>query len=296
MSREMKESGVNWINEIPMDWSVNRIKFIFTNGKGLPITKDNLVDEGLSVVSYGQIHSKSNTGVDIKPDLIRYVNNEYKKYYPQCEVFEGDFIFADTSEDYEGCGNCVYKRDNNELYAGYHSIILHSINSLDNRYYAYLFKTDAWRKQLREIASGVKLFSISQKNLMNASVIIPHVSEQCCIANFLDSKCSQIDEISKKIQEEIDTLEEYKKSVITEAVTKGLDPSVEMKDSGIEWVGETPITWAVQPIKYLFNILSGSTPHMDNAIRFQNVRLYCDIWTSEYNATRGKILFNNKNS
>lgn len=248
--QKMKESGVNWIAKIPSDWSTQRIKYLFSFGKGLPITKANLIDSGLPVISYGQIHSKQNNGTEIKDSLLRYVDWEYKKLYPSCEVFQYDFIFADTSEDYEGCGNCVYKRDSKIQYAGYHDIVLHSKHKRDNRYLAYLFQTDCWRRQIRETASGVKVFSISQKTISNASVILPNIDAQRRIADFLDEKCEQIDSLTADIQSQIDSLEEYKKSVITEAVTKGLNPDVEMKDSGIEWIGLIPQNWNISRLKY----------------------------------------------
>ena len=216
---EMKDSGVKWIGKMPKSWSTNKIKYLFRNNKGLSITKENLIDNGLPVLSYGQIHSKNNTGVFISDDLLRYVNYEYQSKYPQCQVYKNDFIFADTSEDYEGCGNCVYKRDNSILFAGYHSIILQTIQKQDNRYFAYLFKTDCWRKQIREVASGVKLFSISQKSLTNASVIAPPLVEQLQISDFLDAKCSVIYSSISDKQKQLDNLAEYKKSLIYEYVT-----------------------------------------------------------------------------
>lgn len=216
---EMKDSGVEWIGEIPIDWGNNKIKYLFESGKGLSITKDNLIDKGLAVISYGQIHSKINNGTDICEVLIRYVKEDYQKYYPKCRVYKNDFIFADTSEDYDGCGNCVYKRDDSMLFAGYHSIILHSKENKDNRYFAYLFKTDCWRKQLREVASGVKLFSITQKVLINASVIVPLFDEQQEIADYLDKKCSDIDSIIADKKKQLEIVAEYKKSLIYEYVT-----------------------------------------------------------------------------
>lgn len=90
MTRKMKSSGSEWIGEIPEDWEVNRVKNLFKSGKGLSITKENLIDAGLAVVSYGQIHSKSNTGVTIKSDLLRFVDFKYKKYNPQCQVYKYD--------------------------------------------------------------------------------------------------------------------------------------------------------------------------------------------------------------
>lgn len=216
---EMKDSGIEWIGEIPEDWTTNRIKYLFENRKGLSITKENLIDEGLPVISYGQIHSKQNTGVSISDDLLRFVDFDYMYRSPQCKVYKYDFIFADTSEDYEGCGNCVYKRDDSILFAGYHSIILHSRIKNDNRYLAYLFKTDCWRKQLREVASGVKLFSISQKTIINSSVIIPPLEEQQQIADYLDTKCAEIDSTIADKQHQLSILEQYKKSLIYEYVT-----------------------------------------------------------------------------
>ena len=216
---DMKDSGIEWIGEIPKEWDVNRLKYIFEFTKGLSITKENLIEEGLPVISYGQIHSKENTGVDIKQTLLRYVSFDYLKNNRQSEVEQNSFVFADTSEDYEGCGNFVYKRDDSLLYGGYHAIILHSIEKKDNRYFAYLFLTDLWRKQVREIASGVKVFSITQKNLMNCSVIIPKYDEQQQIADYLDSKCFEIDSIIESKQQQLETLEQYKKSLIYEYVT-----------------------------------------------------------------------------
>ena len=254
MARQMKDSGVEWIGEIPEDWKTSRIKYSFTSGKGLPITKDNLVEDGLAVVSYGQVHSKANTGTDIQECLLKYVDLHYQKHYPQCEVFQYDFIFADTSEDYEGCGNCAYKRDVSRLFGGYHVIVLHSIQREDNRYYAYLFKTDLWRKQLREVASGVKVFSITQNILMRCGLLVPQKYEQRRIADYLDTKCAEIDKVVEKTRETIEEYRKLKQSIITETVTKGLNPDAEMKDSGIPWIGKIPVEWKFTRIGSLYGL------------------------------------------
>ena len=248
--REMKDSGLKWIGQIPNGWEVNRIKYLFKTAKGLSVTKNNLIEDGLPVISYGQIHSKINTGVTVADELRRFVSYDYRKYVSS-KLEKFDFAFADTSEDYEGCGNCVYKRTDDELYGGYHVVILHSIKKEDNRYFAYLFQTDAWREQIRTKASGVKVFSVTQKIINEASVIIPPIEMQARISNFLDAKCAEIDALTADIQTQIDTLEQYKRSVITEAVTKGLNPDVEMKDSGVEWIGKIPVDWEIKPFKYI---------------------------------------------
>lgn len=217
--RPMKDSGVDWIDVIPKDWSTIRLKTLFSFGKGLPITKDNLLSEGVSVISYGQIHSKTNTGTSLKSDLIRFVSSSYLTSNPDSLVNRGDFIFADTSEDLDGCGNCVYVDSQMQLFAGYHTIICSSRNKRDARYLAYLFKTDCWRSQIRSNASGVKVYSVSRKMLGNADVFYPTHEEQKEIADYLDSKCAAIDTLISKKQQFIDELTAYKKSLIYEYVT-----------------------------------------------------------------------------
>ncbi len=217
--RPMKDSGIEWIGEIPEEWEIARLKRDFSFGKGLPITKDNLIENGLAVISYGQIHSKHNTGVRIYNDLIRYVSNDYIKTNSSSLVHKGDFIFADTSEDLDGCGNCVYVDRQLQLFAGYHTIILFSKNDLCNKYLAYLFKTDQWRSQIRSRVSGVKLFSISRKILANATIIFPALDEQQEIALYLDEKCAEIDTLIEKKEQLVNELESYKKSLIYEYVT-----------------------------------------------------------------------------
>lgn len=241
---KMRRTDLDWIEQVPFDWEVKKLKYCFTFGKGLSITKDNLEESGVPVISYGQIHSKLNTGTSVNDSLIRYVNESYLRTDMSALVKKNDFIFADTSEDLEGCGNCVYNDFDGSLFAGYHTIIFRS-RQAKAKYFAYLFLTDCWRSQIRKVASGVKLYSITQKILKETSIIIPPLSEQKKIADFLDAKCADIDQIRADIEKQIEILTNYKKSVITEAVTKGLDPKVKLKDSGIEWIGKIPEHWEI---------------------------------------------------
>ena len=218
-SAPMKDSGISWGVVIPQNWEIKRLKYLFKFCKGLPITKDNLIDQGLPVISYGQIHAKTNNGVDVRPHLLRFVGFSYQTLYPLSQVMRGDFVFADTSEDYDGCGNCVYKRNDSLLFAGYHTIIAHRIIESDNRFFAYLFQTDIWRRQIREKVSGVKVFSITQKTLSNSYIILPPLDEQQEIADYLDNKCAEIERIIADKKSQIETLDGYKKSLIYEYVT-----------------------------------------------------------------------------
>ena len=119
MTQEMKDSGVNWIDVIPTDWEIVKLKNMFSFGKGLPITKENLTETGVPVISYGQIHGKYNSGVRLHDELIRYVPESYLTTNAESLVHEGDLILADTSEDVEGCGNCAYIDRNGQFFAGY---------------------------------------------------------------------------------------------------------------------------------------------------------------------------------
>ena len=214
-----KDSGIEWIGEIPEGWEVKRLKNLFDFGKGLPITKENLKETGVSVISYGQIHSKQNSGTRIDDSLKRFVDESYLTSNSNSLVHKSDFIFADTSEDLEGCGNCVYVDEEQTLFAGYHTIIFSSKIKQSNKYLAYLFKTDAWRNQIRSRCNGVKLFSITKRILSNVNVILPPLAEQESIAKMLDSKCAQIDSLVAEKESLIADLTEYKKSLIFEVVT-----------------------------------------------------------------------------
>ena len=217
--RPMKDSGIEWIGEIPSEWELSRLKMMFSFGKGLPITKENLIEEGVSVISYGQIHSKTNNGTSINESLIRYVSDSYIETNAESLVSREDFIFADTSEDLEGCGNCVYVDNDSTLFAGYHTIIVRSNEKRNNKYFAYLFKTDCWRRQIRSKVSGVKLFSISKRILSETSLLLPSNQEQAEIVAYLNQKCAEIDTLIEKKTLLLEEMETFKKSLIFDYVT-----------------------------------------------------------------------------
>ena len=303
--REMKDSGVEWIGEMPKDWEISSFKRVFSFDKGLPITKENLVESGIPVLSYGQIHSKSNRGVRLTDDLLRFVSDEYLNTNPASLAQRGNILFADTSEDYEGIGNCAYISTDTPIFAGYHTIITRPKEIGNPQYLAFLFQTDNWRSQLRSSASGIKVFSISQAMLKETTVIIPSSQTQHCIADYLDAKCEQIDRAIARQQEVIEKLKEYKLSVITEAVTKGLNPDVPMKDSGIEWIGEIPEEWDLLKLRFAVEnigdidhympasvdigipyVMTGDLHDLASAINFQECKM---VSTEDYVELSSKI-------
>lgn len=217
---KMKNSGVEWIGDIPEEWKVKPYKAIFYTEKGLNITKADLVEKGEPVLSYGQIHSKMNTGTKINDALLKYVPSSYIETNPECLVQKGCFLIADTSEDYDGCGNAIYVDKDMTLFAGYHTIVARPIhNNGDYKYLAYLFLTDIWRQQIRSRVSGTKVYSINQKIIRLTSVLLPPLPVQQAIATYLDEKTTQIDSLIALKQSKIESLKEYKKSIIYEYVT-----------------------------------------------------------------------------
>ena len=215
--------GIQWDIDYPKHWKLQRIKESFNFRKGLTITKENLEDTGVAVINYGQVHSKSNFGVGLNETLIKYVNHSYLNSSPSCIVEKGDFIFADTSEDITGCGNCAYIDWDEKIFAGYHTIIAHP-NSFDNsNYLAYLFLSPSWRYQIRRRVNGVKVFSITQKMLKNVYILIPPVKEQNEIVRYLDDLCSKINIVITNVKEKISNLEELRNNLIADVVIGKID-------------------------------------------------------------------------
>ena len=220
---EMKDSGVEWIGEIPKEWGVSYLKELFSFGRGLPITKDDLKENGIPVISYGQIHSKENIGTKITSNLVRYVDESYLSTNSKSLVKIGDFIFADTSEDLDGCGNAVYVNTNMMLFAGYHTLILKSKVVRDNKYLAYLFKSNLWRIQIRKSVYGVKLYSVTQRIMKEVTILHPSLCEQQDIVSYLDQKCAEIDSAIQNKEALIEKVTEYKTRLISDAVTGKID-------------------------------------------------------------------------
>lgn len=211
-------SGVEWIAKIPLNWKITRFTKSFEFFKGLNIKKTDLVDSGAGVVSYGQVHAKNNNGYSLQADIIRYVAENLID--EKSLLQEGDFVFADTSEDLEGVGNCIHIDSSNELYAGYHTLVARCLDeSICTKYLAFLFLTDIWRSQLRKNANGTKVYSITQKMFKAVSCLVPPIEEQLKIVAYLEQKCDFIDKVISHKLTIIDTLIEYKKSLIYEVVT-----------------------------------------------------------------------------
>lgn len=216
---KMKDSGIPWIGMIPEHWEVEPFGRHFTFGKGLPITKADLLSEGTAVISYGQIHAKTNTGVTMDESLVRRVSPSYLETHPQCLLQKDDFVFADTSEDLEGSGNFAFNDYEDDIFAGYHTLVAKPIDLLYPKYYAYLFQSTKWKSQVRSLVNGVKVYTISKRILKNSYILIPTLKEQQEIVAYADEKCAKVNSLIAELNAEIEYLKEYKQSLIADVVT-----------------------------------------------------------------------------
>lgn len=216
---EMKDSGVEWIGMIPKHWEIEPFGKHFTFGKGLPITKANLQEEGIAVISYGQVHAKYNLGTTLTETLVRYVSPKYLETHPQCLLNKNDFIFADTSEDVEGSGNFAFNDYKDKIFAGYHTVVARPKDLIYPKYYAYLFKSRAWKSQIQSLVNGVKVYSIGKRILKTSTLLIPCESEQKEIVKVLDLKTAAIEKSIENISRQITLLQERKQIIINEVVT-----------------------------------------------------------------------------
>ena len=216
---EMKDSGVDWIGKIPAGWEARNLTQCCDFFKGLAITKADLTESGTPVISYGQIHSKLNIGTHLRPELLRHVPEAIAAADPGSRLKVGDIVFADTSEDVEGCGNCVLIDAEFPVYAGYHAIVARPDESGRSRYLSYLFNAPRWRAQIRAKVAGIKVFSITQRIFKGVSLLLPSVADANAIADYLDAECAKIDKAAGLVTREIELYRKLKRSLSNEIVT-----------------------------------------------------------------------------
>jgi type I restriction enzyme S subunit len=220
MSRyeKYKPSEIEWINEIPEHWDFRKFKFLFALSRGLSITKENLQDEGVPCVNYGEIHSR--LGIELNPakDFLRCVSKEYIELFPNSLLKKGDFVFADTSEDIEGSGNFTLLNSDILTFAGYHTIIAKPLLKFSSKYLAYYFDSLNYRNQIRSVVNGIKVFSITQSILKNTVALLPSPKEQTAIATYLDEKIAQIDNLISSKQQIVKLLKEERTIIIDELI------------------------------------------------------------------------------
>lgn len=251
---EYKRSGIDWAEKLPSHWTNSKIRYMFSFDKGLTITKENLQDEGIPCVNYGEVHSRYGFEVDPAIHPLKCVSELYLTSSQKSLLSKGDFIFADTSEDVDGSGNFTQLISDGVTFAGYHTIIVRPNDRQGHRFYAYLFDSKELRTQIRHAVKGVKVFSITQAILRGIDIWLPSIGEREKIASFLDHETTKIDTLIAKQQELIKLLKEKRQAVISHAVTKGLNPNAPMRDSGVEWLGKVPAHWEITRAKFVSEV------------------------------------------
>lgn len=250
--REMKDSGISSFGTIPTNWEIKKFKTILS----LRNEKNSGDRELLSVyLDRGVISYSDSTGMQVhKPsqDLSNYQN-----------VYVGDFVLNNQQAWRGSVG--VSKHDGIISPAYF---VYRLAECCHPEYVNYLFRDSSMVQQYETSSRGVGTIqrNIFAPWLLNCWTVLPPLDEQKRIADYLDAKCSEIDALTADIQAQIDTLEQYKRSVITEAVTKGLNPDAEMKDSNIQWIGMMPAHWDCIRGKYILKYVQKPVREDDGVI------------------------------
>jgi len=255
----LKDTEYEWIGSIPSHWELLKIKYVFWDRKenNNPIKTDNLIS---LTIDKGVIPHSEKTGGGNKPkeDL-----SKYKLVYPGDIVLNSMNVIA---------GAVGISRYFGVVSPVYYMLIPRNVDH-SNEYFHHLFRTETFQKSLYGLGNGIlikenektgKLNTIRMRipmdKLGNQFIPVPPPEEQELISRYLDKKTEQIDSLIEKIQKKIKLLKEQRTSLINQYVTKGLDPNVEMKDSGVEWIGEIPSHWDVKKFSYVSRLETGNTP------------------------------------
>lgn len=240
-----KDSGIAWIGEIPEHWEVIDLKYLSDIRGRIGFrgyTVSDLVSEGEGAFVIGGKHINQCVLNMESPDYI-----SWDKYYesPEIMVSKGDIVMAQRGT----LGKvAIIEYDINEATINPSLVLIKNIKCQGKFLYYYL-NSESTLTLISILNTATAVPMISQNQIENMPIPIPSFVEQQSIANYLDQKCDEIDELITLQEGMITKLQSYKQSVITEAVTKGLDKNVPLKDSGIEWVGEIPKHWEVKRLK-----------------------------------------------
>ncbi|MBY6086829.1 restriction endonuclease subunit S [Priestia flexa] len=241
----MKDSGVKWIGEIPKDWNLSKIGsyFIERNEK-----VSDLDYEPLSVTKGGVVPQLET--------VAKSSDHNNRKL-----VLKGDFVINSRSDRKMSAG-LAYSNGSVSVI----NTVIYS-NTMSKEYTKYLLKNYSFAEEFYRWGSGIvaDLWSTRWDKMKNISIPVPAITEQEKIAKKLDTLSNNINNIINETKLSIEELKKYKQSIITEAVTKGLDPNVEMKDSGIEWIGKVPVNWFISNLGRISTLSSGGTPASGNS-------------------------------
>ncbi len=230
--RAMKDSGIEWIGEIPQDWEIDKISALYDERKQKVNDRDY---PPLSVTMQGILPQLSNAA---KTDA-----HDDRKL-----LCKGDFAINSRSDRRGSCGISKYEGSISLI-----NIVLKPRKSIEPNYYNWLFHSTIFSDEFYKWGHGIvdDLWTTNWQDMKHISIPTPSILEQQKISACLDRKCTEIDSVISKTKATIEEYKKLKQSVITQAVTKGIIPNRPMKDSGIEWIGEIPQEWKTSKIKYV---------------------------------------------
>lgn len=247
--REMKDSGVEWIGEIPNSWTVRRGKTLFVNTKYIPGKLSSNYDR-LSLTLKGVLPRKKDDSDGLQP----------KDFDTYQLLRENELVFKLIDLQNVSTSRVGLAHATGLVSPAY--IVLHANEEILPAFAEKFYLMMWYREIFNSLGDNGVRSSLNVSDLLNIPVCYPKMEEQIFLTNFLDTQCSEIDATAEDIRKEISLLEDYKKSVITEAMTKGLNPDAEMKDSGIAWIGDIPKDWDLLKIGYVTKEISDIDHYM----------------------------------
>jgi type I restriction enzyme, S subunit len=244
-----KDSGVEWIGEIPSGWRKSKIKYHFNLLSGFPFNSEEITNEEreFPIIRIGNVTSG-------KTDV--YFDGELLEKHPKVE--NGEYIVSLTGDF------SIRKWENQTSLLNQRCGLMKNISMDDVRYLFYFLPFQF--RILEKTKYFTTLKNLSNGELLDLDFIIPPLSEQQQIVSFLDTKTSLIDSLIEKTKLKIQLLKEKRTSLINEVVTKGLNPNVEMKDSGVEWIGEVPSHWETTKLKFQGDVIIGLSYSPENVV------------------------------
>ena len=253
--RKMKDSGIEWIGEIPEGWEVIPAKFLFKNSDMRRIAND---EQLTASQQFGIISQKDYTELTGSKVVLANKGLEDWKHVKPFDFIISLRSFQGGLEMSEITG-CIT----------WHYIVLKSCHKICSYYYKWLFKSDSYIHALQRTCSFIRDGQdLRYSNFIQVPLFEPPLAEQEKIADYLNAECSHIDAMLSKTRSSIEEYKKLKQAVITQAVTKGVRGEREMKDSGVEWIGEIPAEWSICPLKRLAAIQTGSTPSKTSSESF----------------------------
>ena len=258
-----KDSGIQWIGEIPEGWEVRKISsFGFFSSSG--IDKKTEPDESLvKMVNYTDIYGNDSLVIDSKRELMT-VSCPMEKII-SCNLKRGDIVFTPSSETEEDIGlSAVILENLKNTVFSYHVIRFRPIIEIKLLYKKYIGNNHFVLSQFSRMCKGTTRQILTHNDFKGILTILPPIEDQTAIANFLDKKTAKIDALIEKDKKLIALLKEKRTALINHAVTKGLDPNVKLKDSGIQWIGKIPEGWEVHRLKFKETVIMGQSPDSES--------------------------------